>query len=327
MKETLQCYLNSNCWLILNKKKVAIIGCGDIALKHAEALQKSDFFELKYCYDIDKNINKQYANKFDSEIKNIEQIINSDSEAIVIATPPYTHINLINEISVSDKIIISEKPIGSGFENAFLQNINKNKLFIVQQMRFNPYFKAIKDLHLNKKIKINHISVDVFLNRNENYFKKEWRKDITKSGGIWGNQGFHLLDFLINMFDKPVKIERKPIKLHSDEFHIQSELLFLTFENNITANIFFSIDNQYLNNESLLKIYGENSYIEISGQFLNKLNYSFGVDFNIKEKNISMFEEYYNFLYFCLISNLNNENSLNDAIINYELVKKIYNRR
>ncbi len=326
MKETLQCYLNSSCWLILNKKKVAIIGCGDIALKHAEALQKSDFFELKYCFDIDKDKNKQYANKFDLEVGNIEQIINSDSEAIVIATPPYTHIDLINEISVSDKIIISEKPIGSGFENAFLQNINKNKLFIVQQMRFNPYFKTIKDLYLNKKIKINHISVDVFLNRNENYFKKEWRKDITKSGGIWGNQGFHLLDFLINLFGKPLKIDKKTIKLHSCENHIQSELLFLTFKENITVNIFFSIDNKFLNNESLLKIYGENSYIEISGQFLNKLNYSFEVDLKVEEKNINMFEEYYNFLYYCITNNLNNENSLNDAILNYKLVKEIYSR-
>ena len=327
MKETLQCCLNLSCWLILNKKKIAIIGCGDIALKHAEALQKSEFFELKYCFDIDSKVNKQYADKFGLEIKNIKQIISSDSEAVVIAAPPYTHIDLINEISVSDKIIISENPIGSGFENAVLQNINKKKIFIVQQMRFNPYFKAIKDLYISQKLKINHISVDIFLNRNENYFKKEWRKDITKSGGIWGNQGFHLLDFLINLLGKPIKIERKQIKLHSDEFHIQSELLFLIFKNNITVNIFFSIDNQYSENQSLLKIYGENAYIEISGQLLNKLNYSFGVDLNVEEKNISMFEEYYNFLYFCLTSNLNNKNSLNDAIINYELVKKIYNRR
>ena len=92
---------------------VALFGLGRIGQMHGENLHAHKKFNLKYTFDINKNLSKKISSKFNAvSIDNPKTAFQDKSIDIVfIASSTPTHIKLINEATKHKKIVFCEKPL------------------------------------------------------------------------------------------------------------------------------------------------------------------------------------------------------------------------
>ena len=111
---------------------IALFGLGRIGIMHGKNLMRNREFNLKYIYDIDKNLSKKYSKILKSIAVNSPSEIfkDKDIKAIFIASTTSTHIKLILEGVKNKKIIFCEKPL-----DLSIKKINECKKII---KKFNP---------------------------------------------------------------------------------------------------------------------------------------------------------------------------------------------
>ena len=92
---------------------IALIGLGRIGQMHGQNLNNHKEFNLKYVYDIDKNLANKIAKKLKSKAINDPKIAFNDKnvKSIFIASSTSTHIKLITEAVKNKKVIFCEKPL------------------------------------------------------------------------------------------------------------------------------------------------------------------------------------------------------------------------
>ena len=111
---------------------IALFGLGRIGIMHGKNLMRNREFNLKYIYDIDKNLSKKYSKILKSIAVNSPSEIfkDKDIKAIFIASTTSTHIKLILEGVKNKKKIFCEKPL-----DLSIKKINECKKII---KKFNP---------------------------------------------------------------------------------------------------------------------------------------------------------------------------------------------
>ena len=115
-----------------NQINIALLGLGRIGQMHALNLINHPEFNLKYTFDIDKNLNKKLGKKYKSiTINNPNVAFNDKSiKCIFIATSTKTHLNYIVKAVRNKKVVFCEKPL-----DLSLKKINKYKKKL---SKFNP---------------------------------------------------------------------------------------------------------------------------------------------------------------------------------------------
>ena len=78
---------------------IALFGLGRIGIMHGKNLMRNKDFNLKYVYDIDKNLTKKYSKILKAGGVNNPNIIFKDKKikAVFIASTTNTHIKFILE--------------------------------------------------------------------------------------------------------------------------------------------------------------------------------------------------------------------------------------
>ena len=176
---------------------VALFGLGRIGQMHGENLHAHKKFNLKYTFDIDKNLSKKISNKFDAlPIDNPRTAFQDKNVDIVfIASSTPTHINLINEATKYKKIVFCEKPLDLDIKkvNSCKKRIKKfnPKIQLGFNRRYDPGHSSIKkDL---KKGDIGKLEKIIITSRDPapppiNYLKV--------SGGIFKDMMIHDFDLI-----------------------------------------------------------------------------------------------------------------------------------
>ena len=176
---------------------VALFGLGRIGQMHGENLHAHKKFNLKYTFDIDKNLSKKISNKFDAlPIDNPRTAFQDKNIDIVfIASSTPTHINLINEATKYKKIVFCEKPLDLDIKkvNSCKKRIKKfnPKIQLGFNRRYDPGHSSIKkDL---KKGDIGKLEKIIITSRDPapppiNYLKV--------SGGIFKDMMIHDFDLI-----------------------------------------------------------------------------------------------------------------------------------
>ena len=261
--------------------KIAIIGCGKIAEKHALLLKSKQLkhFNLEAVCDTNKNKSKNFGKKYNvNYFFNLDDLLKSTNvDIIVICTSSGYHYSNALTVSKYKKHIIIEKPISLNIESAkkivkIYSKINK-KLFVVMQNRLNPLINLLSEV-IKKKIlgKISSVSVRVWWCRDQNYYDQaNWRGTWKFDGGIFMNQGIHHLD-LMTWLIGPVKsinamIKRRLVKIESEDFGSAT----LEFKNGVIGNIEVSTALRPKNLENSITVLGENGNIQIGGLYMNEL--------------------------------------------------------
>ena len=134
---------------------VALFGLGRIGQMHGENLHAHKKFNLKYTFDINKNLSKKISNKFNATpIDNPKTAFQDEKIDIVfIASSTPTHIKLISEATKYKKIVFCEKPL-----DLDIKKVNSCKKII---KKFNPKIQ----LGFNRRYDPGHSSIKKDLKR------------------------------------------------------------------------------------------------------------------------------------------------------------------
>ena len=128
--------------------KFGILGAGRIGKVHAGTLANSPRASVAYVADALPEAAKSLAASVGARVASIDEILASDVEAILIATPTDTHADLIEQAARAGKAILCEKPVSLSVERieACLPVVKKAgvPLMIGFNRRFDPNFAALQ---------------------------------------------------------------------------------------------------------------------------------------------------------------------------------------
>lgn len=185
--------------------RFAVVGCGHIAKKHIQAIERIDRAQLVAVCD--KDMEKMEPYKYVSTYSDFERLLCDEQIDVVnICTPSGLHKQQALQAARHGKHIILEKPMAltSADAREIINVCSEHgvKLAIVHPNRFKP---AIQLLHwliqTNKLGTISHVSVSVRWNRRQSYYDEvAWRGTKSLDGGVLMNQAIHALDLLLWMF-------------------------------------------------------------------------------------------------------------------------------
>ncbi len=255
---------------------VAIVGCGYIGKKRAEALK--GIANLSLCHDIDPRASRQFANNFDcAEAENLERIFNDEGvEVVFVATRHDSLIPIAEQALKKGKHVFIEKPGG----------INEMALKIAK--------KIAEDSKLHLHVGYNHryhrgiskaitmvssgeLGNVLYLRARYGHggrvgYNNEWRADKTKSGGgELIDQGTHLLD-LTQAFLGNLTLEYGATPSYFWDMPVEDNVFMVVKNQNGGIGFLHASCTEWKNTFSL-EIYGETGKLDISG-----LGGSYGVE-------------------------------------------------
>jgi UDP-N-acetyl-2-amino-2-deoxyglucuronate dehydrogenase len=183
----------------------AIVGCGHISKKHAEAIENIDGAKLIAVCDKIPQTMKYYEDKY--KVKTYtelgDMLKNDEIDIVTICTPSGLHKPIAIQIADAKKHVVVEKPIALTIEDAdaIIQSCDQNdvKLAVVHPNRFRPVVRELKKIIDDGRLgKISHANATVRWNRNQAYYNQApWRGTKEFDGGVLMNQAIHNLDLLI----------------------------------------------------------------------------------------------------------------------------------
>ncbi len=274
--------------------KFAIIGCGNIAQRHARHISKTG--KLQAVCDILSQRARDLADQYNCRpFDNLSDLLRSAPEVDVVAicTPNGLHAEHTIASLEAGKHVLCEKPMALSVKDC-REMVNTAKrtgknLMIVKQNRFNPPVMALKQLlDENKLGKIFNIQLNCFWNRNEAYYRgSDWKGKRAMDGGPLFMQFSHFID-LLYWLAGPLKnasmIKRNFMHREWIEFEDTGGVL-LEFENGAIGTLNFTLNSYEKNMEGSITLFGEKGTVKIGGQYLNTLEYQHIEDYRISDVN------------------------------------------
>jgi predicted dehydrogenase len=104
-----------------DKLGVGLIGCGDVAPAHAEAIAAAQRVTLVACADVVESSAKSLAERYAVPYMTTrpeELVARPEVEVVTIATPAFTHADLVELAARAGKAVICEKPLAAGLPDA-----------------------------------------------------------------------------------------------------------------------------------------------------------------------------------------------------------------
>src|SRR5436190_645838 len=233
----------------------AIIGCGNIAKRHAEQIQSVG--KLVAVCDIIRSRAEELGKKYDAGVfTSIEELFagNKKIDIAVICTPNGLHA-AHSVISLQAGChVLCEKPmaINSSDCRAMIQEAKKagKRLFVVKQNRFNPPVAVVKKLLDEKKLGVIYsIQLNCFWNRDVKYYENSWKGTIELDGGTLFTQFSHFIDLIYWMIGdvKQAKTFKKNFAHQNIIEFEDTGVVILEFENGIIGTINYTV-NSYQKN-------------------------------------------------------------------------------
>lgn len=224
-----------------NKLKFGVIGVGNMGTAHAKHLfeGKIENAVLTALCDVDTEVINRLKNDFEGiPIYNnhLQMLQNADCDAVIIATPHYSHPIIACDAFKAGKHVLTEKPIGvlqSDIEKMIISAKTSEKAFgIMFNQRTNELFMKAKELVESGEIGVKKRLVWQVTNwyRTQSYYESSpWRASWHgEGGGVLMNQAPHQLDLLQWIFGVPnsVYANISIAKYHNIEVEDDAELLF-----------------------------------------------------------------------------------------------------
>ncbi|MHA7964777.1 Gfo/Idh/MocA family protein [Paenibacillus sp. CAU 1782] len=191
--------------------RVALIGCGNIAKKHVDALlQLGAAFQVTAICDSSSARMEEFAAEVcRPHYPNVklftsweEMLAGDDAELIVIATGSDSHGRFALQGLRAGRHVLAEKPLSLSLKEAkeaAAEAKNRGLVLAVSfQARYLPQFRALKAAVEEGRLgMLAHGIVSMRWNRSESYYgDRPWRDDWSRGGGLFMNQCIHYIDLL-----------------------------------------------------------------------------------------------------------------------------------
>ena len=261
--------------------KFAIIGCGQIAARHAEQIIKHG--QLTAVCDVVKEKADSFSSKYSAKsYYSIDDLLEQEKEVDIVSvcTPNGLHaIHSINSLKAG-KHVLCEKPMAisssDGKQMIETEKQTGKKLFVVKQNRYNPPVVFVKQLLDEKKMgSIFNFQVNCFWNRPASYYKSSWKGTKKLDGGILFTQFSHFIDllyWLLGDISKAQGIRKNCLHKNCIEFE-DTGVAYVEMNSGAIGTINYTINSTNKNMEGSLTLFGEKGTVKIGGQYLNELEY------------------------------------------------------
>lgn len=271
--------------------KFGIIGCGRIAQRHAEHIQKIG--KLEAVCDVINAKATELAQKYEaSAYTQVEDLLQGhpDLDVVAICSPNGLHAEHSIKALKSGFHVLCEKPMALNVHDCG-EMINaaekaNRRLFIVKQNRFNPPVAAVKKIIDEGRLgKIYSVQLNCFWNRNEAYYKNSWKGTRSLDGGTLYTQFSHFIDLLYWLIG-----DIRNVHAFGNNYHHENIIEFedagticMKFYNGVIGTINYTVNCYEKNMEGSLTIFAEKGTVKIGGQYLNELEYQKIDGFEIKD--------------------------------------------
>ncbi len=261
--------------------KVALVGCGRIAKRHADLLGNKQIpgAELVAVCDIVEDRAASVAEQFNVPgfIDMHRMMRDVDIDIVAVLTESGHHAKHVKELAPYGKHIIVEKPMALTLDDADAMiracERARIKLFVVKQNRFNvPVVKLREALERGRFGKLVMGTVRVRWCRPQAYYDQDaWRGTWALDGGVLTNQASHhvdLLEWMMGEVDSVVAMSSTALA------HIEAEdtaVVILHFRNGALGCIEATTAVRPSDLEGSISILGEKGSVEIGGFAVNEM--------------------------------------------------------
>lgn len=274
----------------------AIVGCGRIAKKHAEAISNLEEANLVAICDINQERLNAFAEKYPAAANYADfdaMLEDSAIDVVNICTPNGLHAEMAIKAIEKGKHVMIEKPIATSVEDAnrIIEAAKRKgvKAASVHQNRFNDAVqKTRKVLEAGKFGKMSHGVASIRWNRNEGYYNLDsWRGTKEMQDGVLMNQCIHNIDLLTWMMG-PVKKVMANTKTRFRDIEMEDVgAAILEFESGALGIIEGAGTVYPTNLEETLNLFGESGTVCIGGIAVNRIeNWRFKEDFSAEENDV-----------------------------------------
>ncbi len=190
----------------MDKVKLAIIGCGEIAQFTALFGRLSRRILMTVACDVDVERAKRFAKRYGipQTEHDYAEVLASDVDAVYLAVPHNLHFEMIKAAIEAKKAVFVEKPVtrtySEGVEICRLVELAQGKVAVNYQYRYDSgCYAMVRAAQSGKLGKIFAIRINVPWHRQEDYFEKSvWHQKISSAGGgTLITQGSHFLDIAL----------------------------------------------------------------------------------------------------------------------------------
>ena len=325
--------------------KFALIGCGNIAKRHAENIVRVGNL-LAVC-DINRQKADAFANVYNcAAYYSIDDLLKVEKEIDIVSvcTPNGLHVEHAIKSLQSGKHVLCEKPLCIT-SVAAMQMVDtawfcRKKLFVVKQNRYNEPVQFVKKaLDENLLGEIYSFQLNCFWNRPQEYYNGDWRGTKFLDGGILYTQFSHFID-LLYWFLGDVKSVKGLTENFDKRTNVEIEdtgVAVVKMQSGVIGSINYTINSYKKNTEGSLTIFGEKGTAKIGGQYLNTLEWFVAEKQEPPQLKSSSPPNEYGFyqgsmsnhhkVYDDLIHSLDGNGSLlqaRDAVKTIEIIEKIY---
>ena len=251
-----------------DKIRWGVIGSGGIAQRRTipEGIVLAEHADLVAVYDINAEVNKAVAKKFNAKaVQSIEELIDSDIDAVYIASPVNRHMEHAIACAKGKKHVFCEKPLGMTVDQAEkMMRICEQEgvlLGTALMMRFlaqhQAALKIIQEGKLGKPV-YGRAQLSCWYPPIEG----AWRQDPEiGGGGSLMDMGSHCIDLLEMFFGKVKSVSCFINNIVHSYKSEDSSVVSLLFENGALATVdsCFSIPDN--SSKNILELYGSKGSI------------------------------------------------------------------
>ena len=189
------------------KVRFALVGCGNIARKHAHVLKEYlEEAEIGAVVDVDlsraRKFSEQYGVPGFQSVPEMMREMGERIDVFSVLTPSGFHCRNVLDLVEYGRPIVVEKPLALRLEDAdrMIEACDAHgvKLFVVHQNRYNPpIVKAREALEQGRFGRLVLGTIRLRWTRDQAYYDSEsWRGTWAHDGGVFMNQAAHHVDML-----------------------------------------------------------------------------------------------------------------------------------
>lgn len=260
--------------------QVALIGCGRISDKHAEAISRTEGLSLAAVCDLHEGKRSAKARAFGVEsFSDTFTLLDQrpDIGLITLAIPSGAHFSAAMDLIPRKIPILIEKPLTLSHADA-VQIVAKSAehdtpVFVVKQNRLNPPVAALLDLvHSGKLGRVLSVQASVIWARHPEYYLADaWRLRRDLDGGVVWNQASHYVDLVVQILDGITFASAFGSNFLSPAESEDTVHAVLTSETNQLGSVIATTAARPKNFEGSLTVISEKGIVRVGGHALNVL--------------------------------------------------------
>lgn len=193
----------------MNRLRLAIVGCGDIAGYTAWVSRLVPRITLAACCDVNVGRAQAFAKRhhISQVFEDVSDLLaESSTDVVYLAVPHYLHYEMVLAAARAGKAVLVEKPLTRTLSEGIRlsEALGNAKVGVNYQYRYDSGCYALaRAIQSGSLGKIHSIRINIPWHRTQNYFDgAAWHKTIAQAGGgTLITQGSHFLDVALWALD------------------------------------------------------------------------------------------------------------------------------